>query len=147
MVEPSALPGTGREVRISSVYEAPSADGGTRILVDLDWPPGLSRTAARIQEWFPMVAPSPDLQRSFARRRIDFAEFRRRYLVELGEPLHALAVACLRQAARRGTFTLLTADEDTGRNHAAVLAERLRSIEVRSPGQAGRRLALGAPAP
>ena len=116
------------EVRVSSVYERPSAGDGTRILVDPTWPVGVPHNAQYIKEWFPALAPSPRLRRRFDRKPANFAEFRRCYLNELREPLRALALACLRQAVPHGTLSLLTAAEDVQSSHAAVLAEWLRSV-------------------
>jgi uncharacterized protein YeaO (DUF488 family) len=126
----SELPRRGEaepDLRVSNVYEVPSAQDGTRVLVDPTWPRGVSHSAARIHEWFPAVAPSAALRRSLGGESGDFPAFRRRYLDELCDPLRALALAFLGHAARHSRLTLLTADEDPSHSHAAVLAERLRS--------------------
>ncbi len=73
------------------------------------------------------VAPSDGLRRWYGHEPARFAEFRRRYADELGEPERAGALARLSEMASRGTITLLTATRDTGRSQAAVLAERLTS--------------------
>jgi len=115
-----------RDVRLRRVYDQPSADDGRRILVDRLWPRGLSKDAARIDEWMRAVAPSTELRRWYHHDADQFDEFRRRYLDELGEPERAAAWTRLSDAADQGTITLLTASKETRRSQAAVLAERLQ---------------------
>jgi uncharacterized protein YeaO (DUF488 family) len=129
MNKPYRGEGKRSEVRVSNVYEPPSAEDGTRVLVDPAWPRDVPKTAARVAEWFPTVAPSSALRGRFGRDPANFAELRRQYLNELREPLRALAMACLEQVARRGPVILLTADEDTEHSPAAVLAERLQAAD------------------
>jgi uncharacterized protein YeaO (DUF488 family) len=55
-----------------------------------------------------------------------FAEFRRRYLAELGAAGPAAILDRLRETARTGTVTLLTATRDVEHSQAAVLGDLLR---------------------
>ncbi|MEV0148196.1 DUF488 family protein, partial [Nonomuraea sp. NPDC050733] len=73
-------------VRMRRVYEEPAGDDGTRVLVDRVWPRGLSKAAARLDEWCKQVAPSTELRRWYGHDPDRFAEFTRRYLAELEEP-------------------------------------------------------------
>ncbi|NDU76231.1 DUF488 family protein [Actinomadura sp. DSM 109109] len=114
------------EVRLRRVYEKPSADDGTRILVDRVWPRGLSKDEARLDEWEKGVAPSTELRKWYGHDADRFEEFTRRYDAELAEPERAAAFDHLRELARKGTVTLLTATRDPDRSQAAVLAARLR---------------------
>ncbi|MEW2289256.1 DUF488 family protein [Streptomyces sp. NPDC047841] len=104
--------------------QTPSQDG-VRVLVDLVWPQGTRRDGAPLDAWVPEVAPSVELQRWYDRNPLQFGEFRRRYRTELGDQRHQHAAARLRDLAGHGGLTLLTAAQDTGRSHAAVLAEWL----------------------
>jgi uncharacterized protein YeaO (DUF488 family) len=122
------------EVRLRRVYDGPSPDDGTRVLVDRIWPRGLSREAAGLDRWDKDVAPSPALRRWYGHREEMFPEFRRRYLGELRDPERARALERLRELAGSGGVTLLTATRDIEHSHAAVLAEVLRS----PAGEAGR---------
>jgi uncharacterized protein YeaO (DUF488 family) len=99
-------------VRVRRVYDQPSPDDGERLLVDRLWPRGLSREAARIDDWVKEAAPSAELRRWYGHEPARFAEFRRRYASELRAPARAGALARLREAAGRGTVTLLTATRD-----------------------------------
>lgn len=115
------------DIRVRRIYEEPSADDGTRVLVDRVWPRGLSKDAARLDEWAKDVAPSTDLRKWYGHDPAKFAEFRRRYLAELAEPDRAAAVGRLRRVARDSPMTLLTATRDMEHSQAAVLAEHLGS--------------------
>ncbi|WP_141580024.1 DUF488 domain-containing protein [Actinomadura sp. WMMA1423] len=114
------------DVRLRRVYESPSSEDGTRILVDRVWPRGLSKDKARLDEWEKDVAPSTELRKWYGHDADRFEEFTRRYDAELGEPERAAALDHLRELAQQGTVTLLTATKDLDRSQAAVLASRLR---------------------
>ncbi len=111
-------------VRVKRVYEPAQADDGYRVLVDRLWPRGLSREAARIDEWARDLAPSHELRRQFGHARERYAEFCRRYREELRSQEEA--VAALARRAREGTVTLLFAARDRERNNARALADLLR---------------------
>jgi uncharacterized protein YeaO (DUF488 family) len=113
------------EVRARRVYEEPLPSDGTRVLVDRLWPRGLAKDAAHIDEWAKAVAPSDELRRWYGHDPAKFAEFRRRYSGELDEPERAAAVRHLRELARSGPVTLLTATKDLDHSQAADLAQRL----------------------
>jgi uncharacterized protein YeaO (DUF488 family) len=38
-------------VQIKGIYESPRAEDGYRVLIDRLWPRGISRQAARLDEW------------------------------------------------------------------------------------------------
>lgn len=115
-----------RDVRVRRVYEEPSSRDGSRVLVDRIWPRGLAKDAAHLTEWVKDVAPSTPLRRWYGHRPERFAEFRRRYAEELAQAPAAAALDRLRELARRGPLTLLTASRDVEHSQAAVLAETLR---------------------
>lgn len=79
------------DVRLKRAYDQPSPDDGQRILVL--WPRGLAKGAAHIDEWIKTVAPSAELRRWYGHRPERFAESRRRYHDELGQPERADALA------------------------------------------------------
>lgn len=113
-------------LRIRRVYEPAEPREGTRVLVDRLWPRGLAKRDARVDEWVKDVAPSTELRRWYGHDPERFAEFERRYLAELDEPGRREALAHLRELARSGPVTLVTATRDTERSHASVLLRRLR---------------------
>ena len=114
-------------VRIRRIYEAPSPEDGKRILVDRLWPRGVSKEAARLDEWAKAVAPSDELRRWYGHDPAKFAEFKRRYAGELADPEHQAAWRQLVTESTEGVVTLLTATKDLEHSEAAVLAERLAS--------------------
>ena len=114
------------DVRVRRVYDQPSAEDGTRVLVDRIWPRGLRKDAARLDEWAKVVAPSTDLRTWYQHDPAKFTEFRRRYAAELTEPGPRDALARLRSEAASGPLTLLTATKELDLSQAAVLADLLR---------------------
>jgi uncharacterized protein YeaO (DUF488 family) len=115
------------EVRTLRVYEPAEQSDGRRVLVDRLWPRGLSKERARLDEWLKAVAPSDELRRWYGHEPDRFAEFTRRYEAELEDPERAEAFSHLREEARSGPVTLLTATRDLERSEAAVLVAKLRS--------------------
>jgi uncharacterized protein YeaO (DUF488 family) len=115
-----------RQIVLGRVYDDPSPQDGARVLVDRVWPRGLTKEAAHLDEWLKDVAPSTELRRWYGHRPERFDEFRRRYLAELAEPGPAAALDRLRELARTGKVTVLTATRDVEHSQAAVLVERLR---------------------
>lgn len=85
------------------------------------------KARARLDEWCKQVAPSTELRTWYAHDPVRFDEFRRRYLAELDEPERAAAVSHLRDLAKHGTLTLLTATKDADISEAHVLMDLLRS--------------------
>jgi uncharacterized protein YeaO (DUF488 family) len=112
-------------VRLRRVYEEPSPEDGTRVLVDRLWPRGLTKEKAALDEWVKDVAPSTELRRWYGHDPAKFDEFRRRYERELDGPEQAGALAGLRETAHGHTLTLLTATRDIDHSEAAVLADLL----------------------
>jgi len=108
---------------IKRIYEPPSADDGTRVLVDRLWPRGVSKDEARIDHWPKAVAPSPELRKWFGHDPAHWEEFGRRYRAELSA--NTEAVDQLRHL--RGKVTLLYAAHDEQHNHALVLLDFLQS--------------------
>jgi len=115
-----------QEVRVKRAYEAPEQDDGTRVLVDRLWPRGLTKATADIDEWRKDVAPSTELRKWYHHDPALCEEFTRRYHSELREAPRPDALAHLRELAKGGTLTLLTATKQPEISGAEVLAEVLR---------------------
>jgi uncharacterized protein YeaO (DUF488 family) len=116
---------TKSAVSVRRVYDPPQPRDGRRLLVDRLWPRGLSKADAQVDEWLKAVAPSDELRRWYGHDPEKFEEFKRRYGRELAAPEQAGAFEHLRDLARSGPVTLLTATKDIERSQAAVLADRL----------------------
>ena len=113
------------DVRVRRVYDEPEPDGGTRVLVDRIWPRGLTKDHARVDQWVKQVAPSTELRNWYSHDPERFEEFGRRYREELNDAERAQALKHLRELARSGTLTLLTATKHAEISEAAVLADLL----------------------
>ena len=114
-------------VRVRRVYEEPDPGDGTRVLVDRNWPRGLTKARAALDEWCKDVAPSGELRKWYGHDPARFEEFGRRYRLELEDPERAEALAHLRALAKVRPLTLLTATRQPEISEAAVLAALLRS--------------------
>lgn len=110
-------------IRSKRVYDEPAAEDGKRILVDRLWPRGISKDAARIDEWLKEIAPSDELRKWFGHDPARWDEFRERYRRELEAKAELLEQ--LRGLAKKGTVTLLFAAKDEAHNNAMVLKEML----------------------
>lgn len=111
-------------VQTKRAYEPAERGDGYRVLVERLWPRGVTKEAARLDEWAKELAPSSELRRWFGHDPTRFEEFRRRYRAELAG--HDGELEALRQRARRGTLTLVYGARDTEHNGAIVLEELLR---------------------
>ena len=112
-------------VRLRRIYDEPEPDDGTRVLVDRVWPRGISKGKAQLHEWCKDVAPSTQLRTWYGHDPARFEEFSRRYRAELEEPVRAALLAHLRQLAKAGSLTLLTATKEAEISQAAVLVDVL----------------------
>jgi uncharacterized protein YeaO (DUF488 family) len=117
------------DVRYRRIYDDVSPEDGTRILVDRIWPRGMRKPDAHIDEWVRDVAPSTELRRWYGHDPDRYAEFRRRYLAELREPVRRQAAQRLGETASHDRMTLLTAARDIEHSQAAVLAHWLNRAE------------------
>jgi uncharacterized protein YeaO (DUF488 family) len=120
------LDASAHPVRARRIYDTPSEDDGTRILVDRLWPRGVRKDDPAIDQWSADVAPSTQLRRWYGHKPERFTEFAERYLSELRSGAASEPLARLSDLARSGHLTLLTATKDLPRSGAAVLAEEIR---------------------
>jgi uncharacterized protein YeaO (DUF488 family) len=114
---------TRRLVQVRRIYDDPTPNDGTRVLVDRIWPRGVSKARAHLNEWCNQIAPSTDLRMWYHHDPKLFSAFARRYRAELTEPGRAAALVHLFQLAKLQKLTLLTATRDVDLSEAAVLAE------------------------
>jgi uncharacterized protein YeaO (DUF488 family) len=106
-------------VKLKRAYEPASADDGTRILIDRLWPRGIRKADAAIDQWVKDIAPSTALRKSFGHDPDRWAEFRRRYAVEVRR--HPEYLSRLRVLARQGPITLIFSAHDEIHNDAVAL--------------------------
>jgi uncharacterized protein YeaO (DUF488 family) len=115
-----------RQVQVRRVYDSPDDADGVRVLVDRIWPRGLTKAKAELHEWCKQVAPSTELRNWYSHDPDRFAEFTRRYQIELTELERADALMHLRELAAHQKLTLLTATKELEISQAQVLAQILR---------------------
>jgi uncharacterized protein YeaO (DUF488 family) len=114
-------------VRIRRVYEPPEPADGVRVLVDRLWPRGLSKDAARVDEWPKALTPSTELRRWYHQGEGSYEEFAERYEAELADPEVTGLLDRVRELASTGDVTLLTASKTPEQSHATVLVRLLES--------------------
>ncbi len=114
-------------VRVRRVYDPPEQEDGVRVLVDRLWPRGLSKDAARVDEWPKELTPSTELRRWYHAGEGSYDEFADRYEAELAEPEAAQLLHTLRNLVPMGPVTLVTAVRSPQESHASVLARLLSS--------------------
>ena len=105
------------------VYLPLAKSDGRRILIDRLWPRGLTKEAAAIDYWAKSVSPSNELRKWYQHDAEKWAEFRRRYFVELDH--HVEGVAALRAELGRGVNTIVFASKEERLNNATALIEYL----------------------
>ncbi|MDR8390705.1 DUF488 domain-containing protein [Aliifodinibius sp. S!AR15-10] len=110
-------------IQLKRIYDDPSEDDGYRVLVDRLWPRGVSKEAARLNEWCKDIAPSTELRKWFDHDPEKFEEFAKRYKTELTG--REEVVESLLDIAQQQRLTLLFAAKDEVHNHAVVLKEFL----------------------
>jgi uncharacterized protein YeaO (DUF488 family) len=113
------------KVRVRRVYDPPEPQDGVRVLVDRLWPRGVSKAAARVDEWPKGLTPSTELRRWYHAGEGSHEEFARRYEAELTEPEAAELLDHVRELMRKGPVTLLTSAKSLERSHTAVLVRLL----------------------
>ncbi|MFF7051342.1 DUF488 domain-containing protein [Streptomyces griseorubiginosus] len=114
-------------VRVRRVYDPPEPADGVRVLVDRLWPRGLSKDAARVDAWPKELTPSTELRRWYHAGEGSYEEFAERYEAELAAPEAVESLDRLRELARQGDMTLLTASKTPEQSHATVLVGLLGS--------------------
>lgn len=118
---------SGVQVQVKRIYEEPSPSDGARVLVDRLWPRGISKERANLTLWAKDVAPSTELRKWYDHDPAKFEEFTSKYEDELKNPPQSDELAQLKQLAKKGPLTLLTASKAADISEAAVLQKVLTS--------------------
>ncbi len=108
---------------LKRVYEPPRKTDGLRILVERLWPRGISKDAARIDQWAKDAAPSAALRKWFSHDPVKWVEFKKRYFAELAS--HDETLEPILRRARRGRVTFVFAAKEERFNNAVALKEYL----------------------
>jgi uncharacterized protein YeaO (DUF488 family) len=108
-------------IKIKRVYDAPSQEDGTRILVDRLWPRGLSKERAQVDLWLREIAPTHELRKWYSHDPAKWQEFKARYAKEMKDK-EDLIGEILRKA-KGGTITFLYGSTEQRLNNAVALKE------------------------
>lgn len=117
---------TSTSIVIKRVYELPEKKDGFRVLVDRLWPRGLTKEAARIDEWAKDLAPSPALRTWFGHDPEKWKQFSREYLKELEQSPTAAPLAY--RLLEHKKLTLVYGAKDTAHTHALVLLQFMQAL-------------------
>lgn len=118
------------KIKVKRVYEPPSREDGTRILVDRLWPRGLSKEKAKIAFWGRDISPSTQLRRWYGHDPEKWPEFKKRYASELrAKPK---GVEELLRHAGKGTVTFVYSSKEERLNNAVALKEYLEALKSTS---------------
>jgi len=113
-------------VAIKRVYDLPTPQEGSRVLVDRLWPRGLTKQAAALDAWLKDVAPSDELRKWYHAHPEQWSKFRERYIKELSSEKAGKALQQLYELLdQHRNLTLLFASRNLERNNATVLKELL----------------------
>jgi uncharacterized protein YeaO (DUF488 family) len=115
------------KIKIKRIYEEPSENDGSRVLVDRLWPRGVSKKDANLNGWNKEIAPSSELRKWFDHKKERFEEFAYRYREELKGKEDELNE--LRKIADNETLSLLYAAKDPEINQAIVLRDVLLHVD------------------
>lgn len=107
------------DIRVKRVYETPSPEDGTRILVDRLWPRGLTKEKAHVDLWLKELAPSTELRKWFGHEPKKWEEFQQRYWQEL--VLRPAALERVDELIGMAPVTLLFGSRDECFNGAVAL--------------------------
>jgi len=111
-------------INIKRVYEDPSENDGTRILVDRLWPRGLSKDKADVDEWAKELAPTAVLRKWFDHKPERWKEFEKEYIAELKK--NKTVDGFIEAHKKDKRLTLLYAAKDEEHTHALVLQAFLK---------------------
>jgi len=123
-------------IQLKRVYEQETPADGVRYLIERLWPRGVKKESLHIEAWLKEAGPSTELRKWFNHDPEKWSEFRRRYFAELNQRKEAWAP--IREAAERGTVTLLYSSHDTEHNNAVALKEYIEDKMAAAPHNATR---------
>ncbi|MCG3773972.1 MAG: hypothetical protein JW395_0789 [Nitrospira sp.] len=107
-------------IQLKSIYDAPSADDGHRVLATQYWPRGVRKGA--VDDYIRVLAPSRELLRAFKDDAIGWDEFSRRYRAEIADRAEAPSeIERLRGIGERETVTLMCTCRDSEHCHRTLL--------------------------
>lgn len=116
-------------IKVKRIYDDKAEDDGVRVLVDRDWPRGISKENANLDEWLKNIGPTKELREWFNHEADKFEDFKKKYIKELenndeqNEELKTLEGMV--KDARKDVIILFGA-KDEKHNQAVVLQSYLK---------------------
>ena len=117
-----------KAIQTRLVYDPLAPDDGARLLVDRLWPRGVKKEKLETVLWMKDAAPSDELRQWFNHDPEKWEEFRKRYLKELQRPEARAMLHEIREAAKKGTVTLVYGAKDEKHNQALVLKQAIEKM-------------------
>lgn len=111
-------------IKLKRVYEKPEKSDGFRILVDRLWPRGLSKEKAALDLWLKDVAPSTELRKWFGHDPKKWADFQKKYKMEISANKEAFG-ELKKIIKERKNVTLLYGAKDENHHEAIVIKDLL----------------------
>ena len=105
----------------SVYYDKAEANDGIRILVMRRWPRGISKEKAKVDRWIKELGPSNELLSEWNKSKINFAEYKTRYLKEM--QMQTQKIRELAEVAGKNTLTLLCHEKSDAECHRRLLKE------------------------
>lgn len=121
------------KILVKRIYEPAAKPDGFRVLVDRLWPRGISKPDAKLDLWLPDLGPSTALRQWFNHDLERWAEFQRRYHVELQKKTEL--VEELTSYAKKSAVTLVYSAKDERHNQAIALRNYLVRRNGVEPGR------------
>ncbi len=112
-------------ILLERIYDH-SSTKGYRVLVDRLWPRGVSKSEAKLDDWWKDLAPSDKLRRWYGHDSEKWGEFRKSYLKELKS--HRERARELKSNSRT-PLILLYGAKTKQYTHAKVLREYLQRLK------------------
>lgn len=108
-------------IQIKRSYEEARKADGVRVLVDRIWPRGVTKEAAKIDEWAKELAPTTELRKWFGHKPEFWPAFQEKYLAELKKNEAVASFIKAHHADKK--ISLIYSAKDEEHNQALVLQE------------------------
>ncbi|NMH61051.1 DUF488 family protein [Alteromonas ponticola] len=113
--------------KIHRIYED-DCPSGYRILVDKLWPRGISKSQAKLDDWWKNFAPDDELREWFDHEPAKWAAFRKKYLHQLSKQKNQIKSQL--NDVSSSTIVLLYGSKNKEKNHARVLREYFARLKI-----------------
>ena len=112
-------------LKMKTIYETAENNDGIRILIDKEWPKGISNDKTKINVWMKDIAPSRELNSWFKNNPDTYNEFEKNYLNELQDKKKVIKELKIITKFNK-TVTLIHSTEDKKHNSAVILLKLLK---------------------